>query len=480
MEGLQCSKLLWYEYNRKDDVPPTDPITQFVFDQGKEVGRLAQRMFPKGIALERDPFPERHRDQSAEALAQNKPVFEAGFIYKKTYALVDILAPVGVDKWDLIEVKSSTKAKAEYFYDIAFQKYVLEGTGIKLRKCILIYINSDYIKNGAIEPDEFFIKKDITVEAEELISAVEHGVEKMLGIIAQKDMPVVSIGPHCSAPYECSLGNICWEFLPKDHVFILYRGNKLAFELYGDGILSLRDLSDYPDLSPTHRIQVNAHKSGLPYVDKKAIQVFLKELCYPLYFLDFETIAPAIPVYDGTHPYENIPFQYSLNVIEKEGEAQKHYSYLAPGICDPRPEILKQLKSLLKAKGSIIAYNAVFEKNVLEAASEVYSDYARWYSDIEERFVDLLVPFRSFSYYHPRQEGSASLKNVLPALTKHDYKDLEIADGQTASHEYYRVTFGKDIDEKKRQSVRAALEKYCDLDTKGMIDIVAALQRQIV
>jgi hypothetical protein len=477
LEGLQCHKLLWYEYNRKEDFPGIDPSTQFVFDQGKEVGRLAQKMFPGGILLERDPFPERYCDQSEEALRFRKPVFEAGFIFKKTYAIVDILVPNGSDGWDLIEVKSSTRVKDEHLYDIAFQKYVLGGAGINLHKCFLVHINSDFVKDGEINPEEFFEKEDVTAQAEELRPTIEHGVEEMLEIIRQKDVPKVSIGPHCSAPYECPLEGVCWAFLPQDHVFMLYRGNKLAYELYEDGILSLRDISDRPDLSPNQLIQVNSHKTGTPYVDKKAIKLFLSDLSYPLYFLDFETIAPAIPVYEGTGPYQNMPFQFSLDIVEREGTEPKHYSYLAPGTSDPRPEILKQLKGLLGSEGSIIAYNAVFEKNILEEAAGEFSEFKDWYTQLELRFVDLLIPFRSFSYYHPKQEGSASLKNVLPALTKNGYKGLEIADGQMASQEYYRVTFSQGITKDEKQCIYQALEKYCNLDTQGMIDILGALRK---
>ncbi len=316
----------------------------------------------------------------------------------------------------------------------------------------------------------------MTVQAEELRPAIKRGIEEMLGIIRQEDAPKVSISPHCSAPYECPLKGVCWGFLPKDHVFMLYRGVKLAFELYQDGILGLKELSDHPDLNPKQLIQVNAHRTRIPYVDKEAIRQFLRGLGYPLFFLDFETIAPAIPVYDGTGPYQNIPFQYSLHVVEKEGAEPRHCSYLAPGDSDPRPEILRQLKDLLGKQGSIVVYNAVFEKGILKAVSEAYAEYEGWYPGIEGRIVDLLVPFRSFAYYHPKQEGSASLKSVLPAMTKSSYESLEIADGQSASREYYRVTFDPKVSKEDKRCVYQALERYCDLDTQGMIDILKSLK----
>jgi len=152
-------------------------------------------------------------------------------------------------------------------------------------------------------------------------------------------------------------------------------------------------------------------------------------------------------------------------------------SYIAPGDIDPRPEILKRIKEQLGNSGSIIAYNAIFEKTVLRQAIEAYPEYKDWITDLEERFVDLLVPFRGFMYYHPNQSGSASIKQVLPALTGLKYDELEISDGDTASIEYSRVVFGKNVQIDERKRVFAALEKYCNLDTKGMIDMVEALRK---
>ena len=129
-------------------------------------------------------------------------------------------------------------------------------------------------------------------------------------------------------------------------------------------------------------------------------------------------------------------------------------------------------------QGSRVAYNASFEKNALRACSEAYPAFATWWTKTEPRVVDLLQPFRNFHYYHPDQDGSASMKAVLPALTGSGYEDMEIADGATASQEFARVTFGK-VPAAERQRVRAALEKYCGLDTEGMVRIVEKLTKLV-
>ena len=300
----------------------------------------------------------------------------------------------------------------------------------------------------------------------------------MFAAIRKKDTPHVKVGQHCSSPYPCPIEDICWSFLPeKGDIFCLYSGKKKAYELLERGVLSIADIKEDVKLSDKQGIQVECHKTNLPYVDKKGIKEFLDTLEYPLYFLDFETVNPAVPAYDNSRPFEAIPFQYSLYIVKDNGMKPEHHSYLAPGDKDPRPEILKQLKELLGNSGSVIAYNATFEKTTLRHASEAYPEYQEWVTSVEERVIDLLTPFRGFLYYHPDQAGSASLKSVLPVLTKSNYANMEIADGGMASIEYCRVTFGKDVAEKERQRIRAALEKYCDLDTKGMVEILDELRK---
>ena len=250
---------------------------------------------------------------------------------------------------------------------------------------------------------------------------------------------------------------------------------KKGFELLDDNITAIKDIPHDYRLSDKQAIQVKAIESGKPYIDKQGIAEFLKQLRYPMYFLDFETFMTAIPMYDQVHPYQILPFQFSLHIVHSRGSEPEHFSFLADGDVDPRPELLRQLKVLLGKEGSIIAYNAGFEKGKLADACKTYTEYADWYTKIEMRMVDLLSPFRSFYYYHPEQYGSASIKKVLPVLTGKSYNDMEISDGNAASAEYLRVTFGN-VDALDRQNVRTQLEKYCGLDTMGMVWIVDRLK----
>jgi hypothetical protein len=475
LDGVKCPKLLWYEYNKAGEVPEPGAELQAIFDQGKKVGELAQKIYPNGIKIEREQMPEKMHAKSLEALKLRRPLFEAGLIYGRTYALPDILVPVEGGSWDLIEVKSAADVKEEHLIDAAFQKYVYTGAGLKIRRCYLMHVNTEYVRHGEIEPEKLLIKKDITELVEPYLLGIKRSIDPMLEIIAGRE-PKVKIGPQCSKPYDCPLEEMCWKFLPAGDIFQLRGKKERIYELLDRGILTVADIPIEDWLSDKQLIQINSHKTGEAYVNREEIRDFLSGLKYPLYFLDFETLSSAIPRYDLTHPFENIFFQFSLHVISKEGEKPVHHSYLAPGDTDPRPEILKRLSSFLGDSGTVLAWNMSFEIGCLRDAAEAYPEYKGWFGKLEKRFIDLIVPFRSFYYYHPDQAGRASLKAVLPAMTKTSYEGMEIADGGTASLEYERVTFDKDIDEKERQRIRNALEEYCKLDTQAMIEILERLR----
>lgn len=437
------------------------------------MGELARKLFPEGIRIEREEDPAKMNKKSLEALPARKPLFEAGFTYKNAYALADILVPVEEGAWDLIEVKSAVAVKEENYFDAAFQKYVYEGSGIKLRQCFLMHLNNQYVRRGEIELNELFIKDEITAGVDNLLPKMEEEIIKTISMIAGPE-PDIQIGKQCR---DCTLKDFCWQFLPEDHVFILKGKGEVAIDLMERGILKLKDIPEDYELSARHAIQVQSHKSQRAFIDKDSLRIFVSNLEYPLYFLDFETIGPAIPVYDLTRPYQDIPFQFSLHVVEKEGARPVHYSYLAPGDIDPRPEVMKRLVKLLGSSGSIIAYSADYEKKCIKAMVDIFPEHAGWFEETVNRFIDLLIPFRKFFYYHPAQEGSASMKEVLPALTGISYDGMEIGNGGAARFEYMRVTFEKGVSEEDRRRVRAALEKYCELDTRGMMEILQALKQ---
>lgn len=474
--GLQCKKLLWYAYNAKDEIPPPDASQQAIFDQGHEVGALAKTLYPGGIEVCEGvtEFGQVLR-QSLEAAKARKPLFEAGFSYNGGFARVDILNPVGKDQWDIVEVKSSTGIKDVNLSDLAIQQFVYNGAGLRIRRCCLMHINSDYVRHGAVDPSRFFTITDVTDEVSARSREVETQLNEMAAVIRLKQEPDVKIGPHCSDPYECPLLGKCWSFLPEGNVFDLYYGSKKPWQLLGDGITRIKDIPETVDLTDRQAIQRKVALTGQPHINRKALAGFIKQLKYPVSYLDFETYNTAIPLFDGLNPYQQVPFQFSLHRQSAPNAKPEHQGFLAGGRMDPRPEFLNRLRDSIGEKGSVVAYNAKFEKSVLAKLAEAFPRHADWIEGLMPRFVDLLEPFQSFDYYHPKQQGSASIKTVLPALTGRSYDGLEIREGGQASMEFLRVYFG-DASEAERLEVRQQLERYCGLDTEGMIWIVDAVR----
>jgi len=473
MAGLQCPRLLWTIFNAPEKIPEKDASSQYRMNQGIIIGELAKKYFPSGIDLSSDDFKKNIEDTKKALKERKGNLFEAGVITGNIYSRADVLLPVGKDKWDIVEVKSSTEVKKEYIEDVAFQKFVYEQFGLKIRRCFLMHINNQYVKDGEIEPKELFVLSEITEEVSD-IKDIKKRVSDMFKIIQAKKKPETCIGTYCENPYTCSMMQDCWSNLPDENVFDLYFGGKKSFELYDRGILEIKDIPKDFKLSAKQKIQFECAECGKPKVIKEKIKDFLDGLKYPLYCLDFETINPALPKYDGMRPYQKIPFQFSLHIQEKKGAKTKHISYLADGIDDPRPKLMQELKNSLGNKGSIIVYNQPFEMGVIKECMEAFPEFKKWGEKILGRIIDLLHPFRQFHFYHPSQKGSASIKAVLPAITDLNYKGLDIAEGGTASMEYERITY-EEVDKKEKERVRKQLEKYCGLDTLAEVRIIDKL-----
>jgi hypothetical protein len=473
--GLQCHKLLHIAKNNKDRLPKVDISKQFIFDQGTEVGEIATKLYENGIDLSKEDFRS-NLIKSKEAITKNQPIFEAGLIHNDCYSRADILVPIG-DEWDIVEVKSGTKVKEVNIHDVSFQKYVYEGVGLKIRKCFILHLNNEYIRQGELDLNQLFKKTEITLEVEELMKDIEERIEPLFNTINSSE-PNVKIGKHCDDPYECPVKKECWKFLPKHNVFHLSRGKKKAIELYGQGILELKDIPKDFKLTGKQEIQRECHLEDKVHIHKDKIKSFLNQLDYPLYYLDFETFSTAIPKFDGLKPYSQVPFQFSLHVVEKEGEEPKHLEFLYEGNDDPRREFAEALKDVLGDTGSIVVYNQSFEISRIKELGALYPEFKNWSEDVISRVIDLLIPFREYAYYNSSQNGSASIKYVLPVLTGEDYSNLEISSGTVASTQFYNMTYGE-CSEEEKNDLRKHLLEYCKLDTLAEVMIIGKLREMV-
>ncbi len=479
LNGLQCPKLLWHAYNRRDQFPPIDKRTQALFDQGHEVGLLAQKLYPEGIMVEWEAPSVQADEKAAELRALfelRKPLFEPALTFAYCYARADILEPLGRDAWNIVEVKSGASVKDPNWDDLAFQRCYGQGAGIRIDRCVVLHIQRMYVRRGDLEHAKLLIKEDVTEVAKEKSKGIEQRIDDMLRVIDLPAPPEVGIGPQCSAPYECPLVPLCWKKVTEigNNIFTLTRIGAKAWPLYRDGILSNDRIPPTFHLLKAQKIQLQTERDGEPHIDPAAVAEFLDALEYPLHFLDFETFQTVIPLIDGTQPYQHIPLQFSLHVVQSLEGAAAHTSWLWDGKEDPRKEMLERLSPDIGEKGSIVSYNEAFERSRLDECVSAQPEFRSWWEKARERIVDLLAPFRSFAVYLPAQRGSASMKQVLPALSGKSYKDLAIQDGSQASEEFMRVTFGNASSQERRE-VRRNLEAYCGLDTLGMRDILKAL-----
>jgi hypothetical protein len=344
----------------------------------------------------------------------------------------------------------------------------LEGAGLQIKNCYLMHVNNEYVRKGVIDCEKLFKKENITEEVAKIIEEIPENAKRMLEVLSADEFTPVKIGKQCKDPYECPVAE-CWDFLPDNHIFHLYRGGKKCYDLFEEGIHTISEIPEEYKLNDKQGIQKKCEKAGETHIDKDGIKEFLELREYPIHYLDFETFATAVPYFDNTRPYEKIPFQFSLHIEQENGEVE-HKSFLYDGDDDPREEFTTALRNALEKKGTIVAFNESFEKGVMKKLG--------WDDSIDARFVDLITPFRAFHFYNPEQKGSASLKKVLPAVTGKNYDGMGIADGVTASVEFVNVTYKKVSDEKKAQ-VRSDLEKYCGLDTEGMLWIIQKLREMI-
>jgi hypothetical protein len=482
VDGLACPKSLWLAINDPERLPKPDESARFLMDQGQRIGELARLRFPRGVLLPAES--PRENSQRSERLLENRvPLFEAGFIHPsgKCYARADVLRPTGKKACDIVEVKSGTSVQEEYLHDVAFQRYCYTHAGLKIRNCSLLLVNTEYVRSGETDPVQLLREEDVTSAVARLEPTVQSNVERLLEVIDSKKCPEFGIGePFHEDGAGVHGDDSIWREHPDSDILDLYRGGQQALALLASGVYRIRDIPKSVALKGKQIIQHAAHTSLRVHVDRKRIADFLKGLKYPLHFVDFETtFGTAIPLFDGTRPYQQVPFQFSIHVVESPGDKPRHLSFLSLDSKDPRRLLLEALTKAIGPDGHLVAYNQAFEKSRLAELAAYLPEYAEWIRDLDARFVDLLTPFREFAYYNPIQEGSASLKAVLPAITGRGYEGFEIANGGQASMAYLYAAFGTPGGGRPPphalEKTRSALERYCGRDTEGMVWIVEKL-----
>jgi hypothetical protein len=491
VSGAQCGKKLYFDLFRKDLKPIATEQQQKLFDSGHEVGALAQLVFPGGMVASPEHYPDFSKslaDTREWIQTGENTIYEAAFQHEGVLAALDILHHENGERW-AIEVKSSGSVKEYHLTDAALQYWVMAHAGFKPDKVFLMHINKSYVRQGNIDPKYLFSLADITNKVLELQAWVTRKVGEFR-LLQEGHEPIAEIGKQCHDPFSCDYIQHCWQHLPPHSVFELNHARGKDWTLYHQGITRLADIPDEIPLSHRQRIQVDGIKHGSVFVDKYAIGDFLSKWSYPLYFFDFETVFPAIPIMNGTSPFQQIPFQYSLHIVPDRDAKIDHREFLADplqfsatgsikallGIVlteesspnDPRKSLINQLRLDIKPGGSIIVYNATFEIGVLKDLAKAFPEDKDFIDDLLSRVTDLLIPFRKAWYYLPQMGGSASIKSVLPAIAPaFSYAGLEISNGGDASDMFFSMIKG--VFDGDMAQTRENLLKYCERDSEGMV-----------
>lgn len=478
IKGLQCSKALWFSNYRKDLKLPIDEKTQSLFDTGNEINDLARKCFTEGKKAADSYFDiEKSAHLTKELIKQgNQIIFEATAIIEAdgSHARIDILRKSEIPgKWNLIEVKGSTSVKDYHIDDMSFQYHVFSKAGYNIDKCLLMLVDNSYILQGEIDPHKFFKFEDISKQVLENQGEVDSCKSNLLKVLKGAEEPGIKIGDKCFKPFDCDYQHHCWKEIPEYSIFNIYQ-NKKAEEIAVQ--IGSYDIKNIPQkLFPTGAkvTDINCHQENRVHIDKDKIKGWLKVLQYPLHFLDYETLMPAIPLFESTRPYQQVPFQFSLHIQNNPDDELQHFEYLHKEKSDPREEFIKKLIEVCGNSGSIICYNQSFEKTRNKELAEDFPQYAGSLEGINRRIVDLMEPFQKRFIYSPKQQSSVSIKAVLPAFTELNYKEMGIADGSEAMGSYLNFIKGKISDEAK---LMEDLSAYCKLDTYAMVELIKTLR----
>ncbi len=429
VKGFQCPKALWLKLNKPELEGEADPGTQKRFDEGKEVGEAARKLFPKGILIDREYYEitEAIEDTNIAIKKGEKIIMEASVGTDDLYARADILKK-GKKGWNLVEVKMGVSAKPEYVEDVAIQAQILTEAGIKLESVSLMHLNRE-----CVHPDlsNLFLTQDVSDEFKEIQPRIAKKIEELRKVAKQKTEPKIAVGDQCDDPYECAFKDYCW-----------------------------KGIKQYKPVGTKSKAKV----------DVAALRIALKDWVFPLYLFDFETIGPAIPRYKGCSPYAGVPFQFSCHVLSNPDSTKfDHFEYLHQEASDPRPGIIEGMLRGLGSNGSIVSYNKGFEIGVIKKLAAFDSKSSKKLLALIPRFVDPW-PVIKKTVKHPDFVEGYSLKVVAPALIgkEYNYENLGIQGGDAAQAFAEKILKGQ-LDKQSRKKVINDLLEYCRQDTMALV-----------
>jgi hypothetical protein len=472
MSGRQCAKRLYlevYQPRLAQDSPSTHQVQWW----GDEVHKVARTLNQGGVLIGHDHDLSRALIQTDEILSKGgaSPLFEATFEHDGVLVRSDVLFP---DRGNarLVEVKAATSVEDYHHEDCSVQAWVIENKGIPLSKIELARVDTSFIYKGDQNYQGLLFYEDVTSAVRYIQTEVPNWVKEFRQVL-EGPIPKTQPSGHCGKPFDCPFISHCSVGQPEYPVSILPYAKKVIAELLSEGMFDIRDIPAGRLSNPIHERVRRVTVTGKPELDLQAREI-IKNLPYPRYYLDFETIQFAVPMWVGTSPYQQLPFQWSCHIEEASG-ALRHQEFLDTSGEPPMRSFAESLLATLDAQGPILVYSH-FEKTILTLLSKLFPDLAKRLDDLIGRLVDLLQVSRHH-YYHPAMRGSWSIKAVLPCVAPDlTYDSLEkVHDGQAAQRAYLEIINPENLGD-RRKKIEEELKSYCQLDTLAMVRLARHFQ----
>lgn len=478
----QCPKRLWLEVHQPA-LREDSAATQASFATGHKVGDIAQQIYdPKGEGALIDPRVEGFEEAFARTqvlLRSAFPIFEAGYKAEGALAFADVMLPVkqgGKNAWRMVEVKSSTSVKSYHREDAAVQAFVARASGVALTAIALAHIDSQWVYPGGGDYRGLLVENDLTEESFARADDVREWIAQAQRVAASKTEPQVATGLQCNDPYACGFLAHCQSQEPRAEQPLHWLpgpfGAALKKHVAETGVTELRDVPDA--VLNDRQLKVKTHTlSGAVYFNQPAAAQQLSAYKLPAYFMDFETIQFAVPIWKGTRPYQQIPFQFSVHRLSRTGKLE-HREFLDLSGDDPTRAFAQALIADCGERGPIFVYNAGFEKKRISDLAEFFPDLAKALLSLNERVVDLL-PIAREHFYHPDQHGSWSIKAVLPSICPDlKYADLDGVQDGGAAMDAYLEALSPQTTAARKAEIEQQLLAYCALDTRALVRLWAA------
>jgi hypothetical protein len=476
LEYRECKKNAWVKIYKPDvykQFPPSE-FDQLIMRSGGEVENVARDLFPGGIFI-------RGRDAVAQATtlsyieAKQPILFQAVFQYGGFLAATDVLEyDPDTQAYNIYEIKSKNDIdKKTHYHDAAFQVNLLKNCGIKISKNFIIHLNKEYKRFRSIDVKKLFTIVDVTEEVDKILEEVSLEATSALKYLSQEELPK----GHCQCIYK-GRGKHCTTFtyinpdIPQYSVHDLSRITpKKLQELVDNGIFTIETIMDENKFTDNQQSQIRVQKTGKITIEKDEIAKELKSLHFPLYFIDYETYAAALPRYDGYSPYMHIPFQFALCVLDSPNTELKRIDFIYTSDENPDTHFTNAMRQYIGDEGTIIVWHKTFETGQNSLLAKRLPELTTYLESINSRIYDLKDIFSKRYYVHKGFLGKTSIKNVLPIIVPTlTYKTLDIRNGGSASEQWNRL-YTEDLTQVEREKIINNLKEYCGLDAYAMYAI---------